>query len=87
MTLTLGFDVYGTLIDTHGVMLELEKIIGENNAAYFSQVWRDKQLEYTFRRTAMRKYQNFDICTRQALEHTAQTLDCLLYTSPSPRDA
>ncbi len=74
MKLTLGFDVYGTLIDTHGVISELEKMIGATQAPRFSQVWREKQLEYTFRRGAMRKYLNFGICTRQALDHTAETL-------------
>ena len=71
---TLGFDVYGTLIDTHGVIGELEKMIGAEHAPGFSQAWREKQLEYTFRRGAMRKYLDFGICTRQALDHTAETL-------------
>ena len=73
MNKTLGFDVYGTLIDTHGVILELKTMIGDE-APRFSQVWREKQLEYTFRRGLMGKYQNFGVCTRDALDHTAQTL-------------
>jgi 2-haloacid dehalogenase len=71
---TLGFDVYGTLIDTHGVITELEKMIGDG-ATHFSQTWREKQLEYTFRRGLMKQYQNFGICTRQALEYTCQFLN------------
>ncbi|NKB62389.1 MAG: haloacid dehalogenase type II [Gammaproteobacteria bacterium] len=72
---TLGFDVYGTLIDTHGVIVELEKHIGDL-APCFSQVWREKQLEYTFRRGLMERYQPFGICTRDALNYTNQILDC-----------
>ena len=73
MSLTLGFDVYGTLIDTHGVIVELEEMIGDD-AAKFSQVWREKQLEYTWRRGLMEQYQNFGVCTREALEYTTRFL-------------
>ncbi len=67
---TLGFDVYGTLIDTAGVTGTLEKLIGDDiAAAEFSDQWRQKQLEYTFRYGLMAQYQNFRICTRQALDY------------------
>ena len=29
MAITLAFDVYGTLIDTHGITVELERYVGE----------------------------------------------------------
>ncbi len=67
MNPVLAFDIYGTLIDTHGVIVELEKLVGDR-AARFSQRWRDKQLEYTFRRGLMQQYADFSICTRQALD-------------------
>ncbi len=70
MTTTIAFDVYGTLIDTHGVVSKLQEIIGEN-AINFSQTWREKQLEYSFRRGLMQNYENFAVCTSQALEYTA----------------
>ena len=70
MTKTLAFDVYGTLIDTHGVVDALEVIIGEE-AADFSKQWRDKQLEYSFRHGLMNDYVDFSVCTRQALEYVA----------------
>lgn len=70
MSVTLAFDVYGTLIDTHGVVAALEQIIGPG-AGEFSRLWREKQLEYSFRRGLMRKYENFSVCTGQALEYTA----------------
>ena len=69
MAITLAFDVYGTLIDTHGIVTALENHIG-NKAAEFSSSWREKQLEYSFRRGLMRNYQNFAVCTRDALDYT-----------------
>ena len=69
----LAFDVYGTLIDTHGVIAELEETLGEG-AAVFSQRWRDKQLEYSFRRSLMGAYAPFSDCTREALEFTDRAL-------------
>ena len=68
MTVTLGFDIYGTLIDPHGVTVKLGEIIGDQAPA-FSQLWRTKQLEYTFRRGLMRNYENFAVCTRNALDY------------------
>ena len=69
MSLTLGFDIYGTLIDPHGVVVQLSEVLGDR-AIDFSQVWRQKQLEYTFRRGLMRRYENFSVCTRDALDYT-----------------
>lgn len=72
MKQVVGFDVYGTLIDTHGVITLLETMIGDC-AADFSIAWREKQLEYTFRRGLMQRYQDFSACTRNALQHTAES--------------
>jgi 2-haloacid dehalogenase len=69
MTITLAFDVYGTLIDTHGVVSKLQKIVGDK-AREFSTTWRDKQLEYSFRRGLMQNYENFAVCTSNALDYT-----------------
>lgn len=69
MNITLAFDVYGTLIDTHGIIGALEPHVG-SLAGDFSQIWRDKQLEYSFRRGLMQHYEPFSVCTSQALEHT-----------------
>ena len=68
-TKSIAFDVYGTLINTHGVVSKLEEIVGDL-AQSFSNTWREKQLEYSFRRGLMREYQNFTVCTAQALEYT-----------------
>ncbi|MEM1002964.1 MAG: haloacid dehalogenase type II [Bacteroidota bacterium] len=66
---TLAFDVYGTLVNTHGVVTALEKLIGDK-ASEFSMTWRDKQLEYSFRRALMQKYENFAVCICDALDYT-----------------
>jgi len=68
MTVALAFDIYGTLIDPHGVVEQLQQKLGER-AAEFSRVWREKQLEYSWRRGLMRRYADFGVCTRQALEY------------------
>ena len=74
MSVTLAFDIYGTLINTHGVVTRLQEFIGDE-AQTFSNVWRDKQLEYSFRRGLMRQYQHFGVCTSQALDYTDQLLN------------
>ena len=69
MTTTIAFDVYGTLIDTHGVVVALGERLGDK-AGEFSRRWREKQLEYSFRRGLMQNYVDFSVCTRQALDYT-----------------
>ena len=39
-----------------------------------AQLWREKQLEYTFRRALMRKYADFDTCTLEALRYVGAAL-------------
>ncbi|MGB5822278.1 MAG: haloacid dehalogenase type II [Saonia sp.] len=73
MKYTLAFDVYGTLIDTSGVFNSLETIIGDKATA-FMNLWRNKQLEYSFRRAAMKKYVDFSICTKEAMEYCCLAL-------------
>ena len=73
MSIALAFDIYGTLIDPHGVVTELQKHIGDR-AVEFSRIWREKQLEYTWRRGLMRRYENFGVCTRQALDYADQLM-------------
>ncbi|OHX68515.1 haloacid dehalogenase type II [Flammeovirga pacifica] len=71
--MTLAFDIYGTLINTSGVFDSIKKLIGEKVEG-FNQLWRTKQLEYSFRRAAMNDYVDFSVCTKQALEYA-----CLFY--------
>lgn len=71
MNTTIAFDIYGTLIDTQGISQKLFTIIGDP-ATEFAHRWREKQLEYTFRRGLMRRYGTFATCTSQALDYTDQ---------------
>jgi 2-haloacid dehalogenase len=74
MTVTLGFDVYGTLIDTAGVTEALKAFAG-NRAAVFAGLWREKQLEYSWRRALMQNYVDFSVCTRHGLDFVCTALD------------
>ncbi len=69
----IGFDIYGTLVDPLEMNEHLRPIVGEK-ADRFSKLWREKQIEYTFRRGLMRNYENFGVCTRQALVFAAHAL-------------
>ena len=71
MKYTLAFDVYGTLINTSGVFNSLEKMIGDK-AKSFTDTWRTKQLEYSFRRGLMNKFVDFSVCTKDALEYSCR---------------
>jgi 2-haloacid dehalogenase len=62
----VAFDIYGTVIDTNGMAAHLEKAFG-TKAQEATRLWREKQLEFSFRRGLMREYVNFDVCTAQAL--------------------
>ena len=73
MSITLAFDVYGTLINTQGIVSKLQEMAG-NKADEFSRTWRDKQLEYSFRRGLMQNYEKFSICTSNALDFTCSYL-------------
>ncbi|MDF5722919.1 MAG: haloacid dehalogenase type II [Rhizonema sp. PD37] len=73
MNYALGFDIYGTLVDPLEMNQHLRAFVGED-ADQFSALWREKQLEYSFRRGLMGKYENFQVCTQQALIFTAQTM-------------
>ena len=73
MAITLAFDVYGTLIDTTGITSALKEYVGES-ASQFSTIWREKQLEYSFRRGLMQNYRKFSVCTKESLEYTCMTL-------------
>ena len=70
----IGFDIYGTLVDPLEMNEHLRPLFGEDLADKFSELWRNKQIEYTFRRAVMRRYEDFGVCTRQALVHTAGVL-------------
>jgi 2-haloacid dehalogenase len=73
----LAFDVYGTLIDPFRMEDHLRAHFREK-ATEASELWRSKQIEYSFRRALMKKYQNFGICTAQALRFVSAHLGIAL---------
>lgn len=77
MTQTLAFDVYGTLIDTQGVSSQLVQLFGPVGQD-ISRLWRQKQLEYSFRRGLMQDYCGFDTCTEHALQFACAALGVTL---------
>jgi 2-haloacid dehalogenase len=64
----LAFDMYGTLVDPIGISKQLERYLPDQ-AQRLSEVWRQKQLEYTFRLAAMERYEDFEQVTRKALDY------------------
>ncbi len=69
----LAFDVYGTLIDPFRMEDHLRAAFGEK-AKEASELWRSKQIEYSFRRALMKKYRNFGECTAGALRFVGAQL-------------
>jgi len=69
----LIFDAYGTLFDTHSVVAALESDF-PGRGEYLTQLWRLKQLEYSWLRTAGEDYQDFAEVTRAALRYSLATL-------------
>ncbi|WP_207063106.1 haloacid dehalogenase type II [Motiliproteus sp. SC1-56] len=67
-THALALDVYGTLVDPLEVKHKLQGLVGEQ-AEELAAVWRQKQLEYSFRRGLMDLYEDFSVCTAQALDY------------------
>jgi 2-haloacid dehalogenase len=70
----IGFDIYGTLVDPLEMNEHLRPLVGGDLADRFSELWRNKQIEYTFRRALMRKYEDFGFCTHRSLIYTARAL-------------
>jgi 2-haloacid dehalogenase len=70
----IGFDIYGTLVDPLEMNEHLRPLVGEDLANRTSDLWRNKQIEYTFRRALMRQYEDFGVCTRQALVYATRVL-------------
>jgi 2-haloacid dehalogenase len=61
------FDAYGTLFDVHAAVRRHAEAIGPDGQL-LSEVWRAKQLEYSWVRTLMGSYEDFWQLTQQALD-------------------
>ena len=67
------FDAYGTLCDTHSVATVTEAAF-PGHGDLITQIWRIKQLEYSWLRSLMRRYEDFAVVTRDALAYTLRIL-------------
>jgi len=63
------FDAYGTLLDFNSAVAREGGSLGDKAAA-ISDLWRRKQLEYTWLRSLMQRHQPFWTVTQEALAYT-----------------
>ena len=95
------FDAYGTLYDVQSVSARVERAC-PGRGALVTQLWRLKQLEYTWLRTCMDAFEDFSVVTRDSLGYALQVAgleptealltdlaDAYLHLTPAPeaRDA
>lgn len=69
----LVFDAYGTLFDVHSVTQRADELFPGKGRA-ISAAWRAKQLEYTWLRTLMGRYEDFNRVTRSSLDWALESL-------------
>jgi 2-haloacid dehalogenase len=67
------FDAYGTLYDIQSVASVTERAF-PGYGEIVTQIWRVKQLEYTWLRSLMRRYEDFSVVTRESLAYTLRIL-------------
>lgn len=67
----IAFDAYGTLFDVHAPAARLAKEIGPAANAV-SDLWRQKQLQYTWLRSLMGAYADFWQVTQDALDYALE---------------
>lgn len=67
------FDAYGTLFDVYSVGALAEQLV-PGHGERLSQLWRDKQIEYSHLSSMSRRYRTFWDVTRAGLRHAAQRL-------------
>jgi 2-haloacid dehalogenase len=62
------FDAYGTLFDVHAAIGQYRAAAGDD-ADRFSEIWRTKQLEYSWTLTLAGRYVDFWTLTERALDY------------------
>jgi 2-haloacid dehalogenase len=67
------FDAYGTLYDVQSVARVTEEAF-PHYGDVITQIWRLKQLEYTWLRSLMGRYEDFEAVTRESLQYTLTLL-------------
>src|SRR5262245_46771358 len=69
----LLLDAYGTVWDTHSVAQRCDSF-WPGKGAQLSQLWRTKQLEYSWLRSLMGRYVPFSQVTKEALAFACEFL-------------
>ena len=67
------FDAYGTLYDVQSVAAVTEEAF-PGYGEIITQIWRIKQLEYSWLRSLMRRYEDFSVLTRESLVYSLRIL-------------
>jgi 2-haloacid dehalogenase len=67
------FDAYGTLYDVQSFASATEAAF-PGHGEYITQVWRLKQLEYSWLRSLMGCYEDFRVVTYESLKYTPGTI-------------
>jgi 2-haloacid dehalogenase len=67
------FDAYGTLLDVASPVAAEAAALGAR-AGELAKFWRQKQLEYTWLRSLMRRHADFEQVTGDALDHAMEAL-------------
>src|SRR6266446_5189111 len=92
----LVFDAYGTLYDVRSVQAKAEQLC-PGRGEVITQVWRLKQLEYTWLRSLLQEYEDFWAVTGASLDFALRAaavepndairgplMDCYLHLDPYP---
>jgi len=69
---TCVFDAYGTLLDVHSAVTCNAAAVGETSGP-LAVLWRQRQLEYTWTRSLMKRYTDFWAITEEALDYALET--------------
>ena len=67
------FDAYGTLFDVNSAVARRREHIGPQ-ADRLAELWRAKQLEYTWVRSLMNSYRDFQALTEESLRFAAERI-------------
>jgi 2-haloacid dehalogenase len=67
------FDAYGTLYDVHSVYAKTEELC-PGKGDLITQIWRLKQLEYTWLQTSLQDYRDFSFLTYASLQFALRAI-------------
>jgi 2-haloacid dehalogenase len=84
MIKAVAFDAYGTLFDVFSVSALAEQIFPGHGKA-LSEIWRDKQIDYTRIRTLSGRYADFWTLTGDALDFACERLGLTLTAASRDR--